>query len=81
MLDALTAPRRPKAADIADDLILASVRRHMRNIGAMTWDIADDFPEFPVKVVRAKLGQLKKRRILDGCACNCRGDWSFVGED
>jgi hypothetical protein len=35
------------------------------------------FPDFPAKVVRARLRALRKRGYIDGCACGCRGDWNL----
>jgi hypothetical protein len=29
----------------------------------------------PEKVLRAKLGAMERRGLIDGCACGCRGDW------
>lgn len=31
----------------------------------------------PEKVLQAKLRGMYKRKIIDGCACGCRGDWEL----
>lgn len=41
----------------------------------LVWDVERAFPEFPRKVVRAKLDKLVRKGLLDGCACGCRGDF------
>lgn len=40
----------------------------------MIGNIQDRLAEFPPKVVLAKFASLKRRGLLDGCACGCRGD-------
>ena len=39
------------------------------------WMLLEELPEFPHKVVLAKLKHLVQRRVLDGCTCGCRGDF------
>lgn len=69
-----------KASDISDASILESVVRHMQPIGAQMAKIQEDFPGFHSKVVRAKLGQLVRRGILNGCAIDGhRGDFTLAG--
>ncbi|GAA0719539.1 hypothetical protein Drose_05850 [Dactylosporangium roseum] len=34
---------------------------------------------FPPDLLSAKIGQLVRRGVLDGCACGCRGDLSRPG--
>lgn len=68
---------RQTASDIADEQILPIVTQVMRPIGASRWDIAARLPEFPEKVVLAKLGGLVRRGVLSGCACGCRGDFEI----
>jgi hypothetical protein len=36
-------------------------------------------PDTPEKVVLAKMRQLKKRGLVDGCGCGCRGDFVLTG--
>lgn len=35
-------------------------------------------PDVPPKVLRAKLSAMIKKRIIDGCTCGCRGDFTVV---
>lgn len=37
-------------------------------------------PDVPVKLARAKLGNLIRRGLVDGCACGCRGDFSLTNK-
>lgn len=67
-----------KASDIKDHQMLQAVRRHATNIGASIWNIQADFPDFPHKVVRAKLHALLRRRLIVGCCCGCRGDFGLT---
>lgn len=32
----------------------------------------------PEKVLRAKLCAMKRRGLIDGCGCGCRGDWTIT---
>lgn len=65
-----------KAADITDEVLLAEIDKADPNgIGRSRWDIARAMPQFPEKVVLAKLRSMKKRGIITGCACGCRGDF------
>lgn len=32
-------------------------------------------PGVPDKIVLAKMGRLIRRKLVDGCACGCRGDF------
>jgi hypothetical protein len=72
--------RRPKAADISDDLFLGTVLAVWEEEGSWTntWHLAERLPEFPPKVARAKAGQLIKRDMLTGCTCGCRGDFELA---
>jgi hypothetical protein len=45
---------------------------------AMLPDIADALPDFPQKVILAKLRKMVRRGIVDGCTCGCRGDFQRV---
>lgn len=62
------------AATIPDERILPLVRP--KGSGC-TWDIQEALTEYPRKVVLAKLKQLARRGVIDGCACGCRGDWTM----
>lgn len=37
--------------------------------------------KFPEKVLLAKLTSMKRRGLIDGCNCGCRGDWTIRKED
>lgn len=37
-------------------------------------EVTDLLPEYPSKVVHAKIRRLMTRGLLDGCPCGCRGD-------
>jgi hypothetical protein len=82
-----------KAADIADEAVLAFLaglppNRWATHFSRQGWteaeraqampSVHDVAPGMPEKVVRAKLGQLKKRGLVDGCGCGCRGDWHLT---
>lgn len=45
---------------------------------ASRWDIGEMLPIWPEKVLLAKLRSLKRRNLVDGCACGCRGDFSLT---
>jgi hypothetical protein len=42
--------------------------------------VQEQFPDFPPKVVTAKLGSLVRRKVLDGCTCGCRGDFEILAD-
>lgn len=39
--------------------------------------VRDAHPEFPPKVLRAKMASLVRRGLIKGCACGCRGDFTI----
>ncbi len=48
------------------------------NLGASNWRIARQ-QMWPEKIVRAKLNTMMRRRgLVDGCNCGCRGDWTIT---
>ena len=49
-----------------------------KNRWVMGWHVAEKFPDLPAKVVYAKFYQLKKRGLVDGCECGCRGDYCLT---
>lgn len=69
--------RAPKASDITDAELLAAVRQvRIADINwSMLHDIRDALPQYPPKVVLAKLRSAVKRKLLKGCCCGCRGDF------
>lgn len=36
---------------------------------------APELAAFPWKVLNAKLASMRRREMIDGCPCGCRGDW------
>lgn len=38
-------------------------------------DLEYHLPEVPTKVIMAKMRALIRRKLIDGCACGCRGDF------
>jgi hypothetical protein len=45
-----------------------------------TWDFAPPYSELPGNLFRAKMGQLLKRGLIDGCNCGCRGDYEMTAK-
>lgn len=70
-----------QAKHLPDDQVLATLR-HLETDSrwgtkrrwVSRWEIEDEFPTVPPKVVLAKLRSLIKRGVIDGCTCGCRGD-------
>jgi hypothetical protein len=78
-----------QAKDIPDDLMLMAIlscskeyvsSSRIRKLPAMLWEIQDALP-YPGKVVLAKLKSMIKRKMIDGCACGCRGDFTIVEKE
>ncbi len=64
-----------QAKDLADAAVLARVPSwDAPGIGASATGLAAALG-VPEKIVRAKLRRLKRRGLVSGCACGCRGDW------
>jgi hypothetical protein len=40
----------------------------------MRWALEPLYPQVPERLLLAKLRQLIKNGLIDGCACGCRGD-------
>lgn len=59
-------------------LVVVGLLCETRGHPACTWRIQDEFPQFPRKVVMAKLCSLVKRGMLEGCTCGCRGDFELT---
>lgn len=75
--------KRLQAKDLDEAAILGMLqatpdtrRTHwaLAGVGERVYDATH--PRAPEKVLLAKLRAMKKRRLVDGCACGCRGDWS-----
>ena len=66
-----------KASDVPEGQIIEAIeQRKFRDLGANVWtEIMPRLPEFPEKVVLAKVRSMMKRGIIKGCPCGCRGDW------
>lgn len=73
--------------DIPDRPILDFIERNTRDfpwcntIFRDSRDVRQAFPhgfDTPMKLVQAKLNQMKRRGVLNGCACGCRGDWEIA---
>jgi hypothetical protein len=74
-----------KASDITDRAIYelvasAKVWRSNEPGCLMLWDALKALPQFPPKVIKAKLRQMVAKKRLNGCACGCRGDFCFPWE-
>ena len=69
-----------KAADIPDHTILDAIAHdpRERGIGTPISAVLARFPDFPPKVVRAKLHALLRRKLIAGCVCGCRGDFTLT---
>ncbi len=67
-----------KAADISDAIMIAKIQENAKTRGATAclWELQDMLPEYPPKVVQAKCKALVRRKVISGCACGCRGDFS-----
>lgn len=65
-----------KASDVPESVILEVIRnRKYRDLGAGVWEMCAALPSFHEKVIRAKLKAMRRRGIIDGCICGCRGDF------
>jgi hypothetical protein len=69
-----------KAADIPDIKMLEAVKHEGLGNGANMSDVERRFPDFPPKVVRAKLHALLRRKAITGCCCGCRGDFNLTAK-
>ena len=76
--DAMTA-----AKDITDAEILAAItsaRAERGSTWATRWDLEERLPQYPPKVILAKCRSMLRRRLIEGCACGCSGQWEIVEE-
>lgn len=74
-----------QAKNIDDAAVLDAVRavrgRHGVPLQATTWDVVEHLPQYPAKVVCAKLGALVRRGLLRGSAyptLTDRGDFEIA---
>ena len=69
-----------QAKDVEDQAVLDVIGRvNDEGHWAMVWDLNAAFPAVPPKVLLAKCRSLIKRKLIEGCACGCRGDFYLVG--
>lgn len=82
-----------KAGDISDRAVLEFLSRQLDpdSTRGYVWSthgegysmptVQDAMPAgTPHKVQLAKMRQLLKRKLVTGCACGCRGDWTITDE-
>jgi hypothetical protein len=71
---------RRQCKDILDGPLLGLIARKQREKGMWvnTWDFEPPYSELPDNLFRAKMGQLMKRGLIDGCNCGCRGDYELT---
>lgn len=72
-----------KASDLSEPEILALLSRrptvwhtHWSGTGSMPRVYDPTHPDAPEKVLLAKLRAMKRKGLIDGCDCGCRGDWN-----
>lgn len=74
-----------KCKDILDKPVVEFVRKH-GGVGCNWYDL-DNNPRsvvhampkgMPQKLVLAKMKQLLKRGLVNGCGCGCRGDFEIT---
>lgn len=60
------------------------IRERRRGGGGPNWYLIDAFPNrgegIPERVLLAKLVAMKRRGLIDGCGCGCRGDWELTSK-
>ena len=64
-----------KASDISDETILELIDsvKAKTGIWLTIWDIQQALPNFPMKVILAKLRRMVSKRHITGCPCGCYG--------
>lgn len=86
-----------KTSDISDEqiyeLVVASVFKEYVGFPSwlkdelgkpsclMSFDAIKGLPQYPRKLVMAKLSQMVAKGRLRGCPCGCRGDFRFPWEE
>jgi hypothetical protein len=73
---------KAQAKDLPDAAVLAAVDA-LTGEGseyrtAHLWHVWEKFPKVPPKVVLAKLRALVRKRLVEGCDCGCRGDFTLL---
>lgn len=68
--------------DIATGPLLIFVGLKQRELGGRwvcTWDFEGTmYADLPDRLFRAKMKNLIKHGLIDGCACGCRGDYQIT---
>lgn len=66
-----------KAAGITDEQVFAVIDHVKATKGMWTciWDLQEAFPNFPYKIIQAKMRQMVNKKRISGCGCGCRGDF------
>lgn len=67
-----------KCADLPDAVVLDIIATSLRPLGATILEVFEALPTYPQKLVRAKLSKLIRRRLVMGCTCGCRGDFTVI---
>lgn len=71
--------RRLQAKHIPDERIITVIDQFTKDrYTAMTPEIYATWPHVPRKVILAKLDKMVHRKILDGCACGCSGQFRVI---
>lgn len=78
----MSTAANPSAKDIPEADILAAIdaAKNPKNVHghatAATYRIQEALPQWPPKVVLARLRSMARRGVIDcQCTCGCRGDW------
>lgn len=70
-----------QAKNISDEQVRAAIAATRGRNGVPEWatrsDLQEHLAQFPPKVVLAKLRSMIKRKVINGCACGCRGDFEL----
>lgn len=69
----MNTERKPKAADIPDQVIYAFIRQQLNSLSS----IQEGLDMYPAKVVHAKLAQMIYKGRLFGCPCGCPGNFAI----
>jgi hypothetical protein len=73
-----------KAADVPDEAVMAVIRQTVAQKGHVgRIDVLDHLPQYPRKVLYAKMRSMVKRGLIDTCSdagCNC-GSLIFPGSE
>lgn len=70
-----------QAKDITDETMLTALAATRGRNGvpqwSSLWDVQRHMSTIPGKVVLAKLRSMIRRKVIEGCACGCRGDFQL----